>query len=381
MSTQEIFQQTLLEFLAPVRPYLEAPSVSEVMINGPNNIFIEEQGRVQRVDVRFEDSDAVWCALRNVAQFVGKSIDEQHPILEARLPDGSRVQGIAPPVAGDGPYISIRRFHQSKLTLEKLIEFGCLTEAAAVFLKAAVAAKINVMVAGGTGSGKTSLLNLLTGFVPGGDRIIVIEDSKEVQVQHEHALSLEARPPDADGQGAVSIRDLFKASLRMRPDRIIVGEVRGGEALDLVQAMTSGHGGCMGTLHATHPRDTLTRFETMAMMSDVELPLSALRLQLGSAMEIIVQVARQQDGSRGITHISEVVGYDLSQNQYLVRDLFVREFNPGGGSRRPSSVLSPSGTLPSFEPVLASKGIRLPDEMLESASRRSSAAVEPDTRH
>ena len=280
----EVYAETLLGFLEPVRAFLDDKSVSEIMINGPSSVFIERRGKLEATSARFANKGAVMCALRNAAQFVGKHVDELHPILEARLPDGSRLQAVVPPAAPDGPYVSIRRFSKDSFSLARLLDLGTLSQDALDTLDALVGSKLNVMIAGGTGSGKTSLLNAFTHFIPHDERIAVIEDSKEVQVQHPHVVQLEARPADPHGRGAVSIRDLFRASLRMRPDRIVIGEIRGGEALDIIQAMVSGHGGCLGTLHATYPRDTLTRLETMAMMSDVELPLQALRLQIASGV-------------------------------------------------------------------------------------------------
>ncbi|HTV25973.1 MAG TPA: CpaF family protein [Polyangiaceae bacterium] len=367
MIDREIFEETLLEFLAPVAPYLRDPAVSEVMINGPGQIFVERRGLLEPTPDRFESEDDVLCALRNLAQFVNKPLDELHPTLEARLPDGSRVQAVIPPIASSGPYVSIRRFQPSTLTAGHLIELGSVSRDALALLESCVRAKLNIMVAGGTGSGKTSLLNLLATFIPPGERVIVIEDSKEVQLQHGHVIGLEARPADVHGRGAVSIRDLFRTTLRMRPDRIVIGEVRGGEALDLVQAMVSGHGGCLGTLHATYPRDTLTRFETMALMSDLQLPLGALRLQIGSGIQLLVQIAREQDGSRGITHITEVLGYDLGAGQYQLRDLFVREYHGIDPSGRMRSQLLPTGALPSFLPTLQKSGAVLPPGMLAAA--------------
>jgi pilus assembly protein CpaF len=367
MIDREIFENTLLGFLAPVAPYLRDPAVSEVMINGPGQIFIERRGLLEPAPSRFDSEEDVLCALRNLAQFVDKPLDERHPILEARLPDGSRVQAVIPPVASSGPYVSIRRFQPSLLTASRLIELGAFSRDALGLLESCVRSKLNLMVAGGTGSGKTSLLNLLATFIPPGERVVVIEDSKEVQLQHGHVIGLEARPADIHGRGAVSIRDLFRATLRMRPDRIVIGEVRGGEALDLVQAMVSGHGGCLGTLHATYPRDTLTRFETMALMSDLQLPLAALRLQIGSGIQLLVQVAREQDGSRGITHITEVMGYDLSQGQYQLRDLFVRQYRGMDAEGRVRSELVATGELPSFLPILQKCGAELPAGMYAAA--------------
>src|SRR6185503_2423180 len=231
------------------------------------------------------------------------------------------------PAAPDGPHVSIRRFFKETLTVQRLIGFGALTDDCAQALAALVASKLNILVAGGTGSGKTSMLNALSSYIPEGERVVVIEDSRELQLQRQHICMLEARPPDPKGRGEVTIRDLFRATLRLRPDRIVVGEIRGGEALDLVQAMTSGHGGCMATLHATYPRDTMTRLETMSMMSDIEMPLAAMRIQIASAVNIICQVSRLQDGSRKVTHVTEVLGYDPQQGVYQMQDIFLRQYH------------------------------------------------------
>jgi pilus assembly protein CpaF len=360
MIPREVFAETLLQFFAPIRAYLEDPTVTDVMINGPEEIFIERRGRIERTDARFESREALAAALRNAAQFAGKHVDEQRPILEGRLPDGSRIEAVLPPAAPDGPFVAIRRFFRETLTIARLIQLGSLTEDAASTLHAIVASKLNVVVAGGTGSGKTSMLNALASYVPSGERVVVIEDSRELQLQGDHVVQLEARPPDHKGRGAVEIRDLFRATLRLRPDRIVVGEIRGGEALDLIQAMTSGHGGCLTTLHATYPRDTLTRLETMAMMSDVEMPLVAIRLQIASAIQFIVQTARLQDGTRKVTHISEVQAYDVATSTYAVRDVFVRRydgFDPRGELR---SELLPTGMVPATLPVIHEHGLELP---------------------
>jgi len=363
----EVYSQTILGFLAPVRAYLQDVAVSEIMINGPSQIVIERAGRLENTSARFESSEAILCALRNVAQFTGKRFDELNPILEARLPDGSRLEAVIPPITPDGPCVAIRRFSRESLDLSHLVRSGSLTEVAAEALSVLVQGKLNMIIAGGTGSGKTSLLNVLTGFAPETDRIIVIEDSKEVQVQRPHVVSMEARPADEHGQGAVSIRDLFRATLRMRPDRIIIGEIRGAEALDIVQAMVSGHGGCMGTLHATYPRDTLTRLETMAMMSDVNMPLTALRMQIASGVNVIVQVTRMQDGSRAVSHITEVLGFDIQSGRYQLRDLFVRKLFGVAGDGTLRSELVPTGALPSLMPQLRERGLDLPVAMYACA--------------
>ncbi len=360
MIPKEVFAETLLQFFEPVRAYLEDPSVSEVMINGPNQIYVERKGKLVLTDAKFPSREALLAALRNAAQFVGKPVDELRPILEGRLPDGSRIEAILPPAAPDGPHVAIRRFFQETLTVDRLVGFGALTADAALALRAFVASKLNILVAGGTGSGKTSMLNALSSFVPDGERVVIIEDSREVQLQRDHVVQLEARPPDPKGRGQVTVRDLFRATLRMRPDRIVVGEIRGGEALDLIQAMTSGHGGCLSTLHATYPRDTLARLETMAMMSDLQMPLVALRIQLGSAVNMIVQVSRFQDGSRKMTHITEVTGFDQATGEYQTHDVFVRKVHGFGEHGEVLSDFVPTGYMPRCLEQLHEHGMDLP---------------------
>jgi pilus assembly protein CpaF len=378
---REIFAETLLQFFGPIRPFLDDPTVSDIMINGPGQVFVERRGKLELTSARFETREALTAALRNAAQFVGKHVDEERPILEGRLPDGSRIEAILPPAAPDGPCISIRRFFKETLTVERLIEFGAMTEEAAVTLQALVAAKLNVLVAGGTGSGKTSMLNALSSFIPEGERVVVIEDSRELQLQRLHVVMLEARPPDPKGRGEVTIRDLFRATLRLRPDRIVVGEIRGGEALDLIQAMTSGHGGCLSTLHATYPRDTLARLETMAMMSDVEMPLTALRTQLASAVNVIVQVSRLHDGSRKITHLTEVLDFDAAGGAYRTQDLFVREHQGLGPRGEILSELVPTGILPRALPQLHEHGVDLPRTVYQANERaRGHASRSPQNR-
>jgi pilus assembly protein CpaF len=360
MIPKQIFEQTLLQFFAPIAPLLADPTVSEVMINGPDQVYVERRGLLELTSVRFPTREALLAALRNLSQYVGKPISEEHPILEGRFPDGSRVEALVPPVAPDGPHIAIRRFFAETLTVERLVQFGSLPRLAADSLRALVSAKLNILIAGGTGSGKTSMLNALSSFIPDGERVVVIEDSREIQFQKPHVVQLEARPADDQGRGGVSIRELFRATLRMRPDRVIVGEIRGGEALDIVQAMTSGHGGCMGTLHASHPKDTLTRLETMAMMSDVDMPLSALRTQIGAGVQAIVQVSRLQDGSRKVTHITEVAGFDLSTQKYQLQDLFVRKYDGISADGKVLSELVSTGAVPGFLPQLEEHGVFLP---------------------
>ncbi|NRA36254.1 MAG: CpaF family protein [Polyangiaceae bacterium] len=324
MISRQTYERTLSQHLRAIAPLMADPSVSEIMINGPDEIFVERAGRLTLTDLSFPSSRALMAALSNIAQFAGRELSESVPILEAHLPDGSRVEAVLPPVSARGPTVAIRRFFKEGLTMERLLEFGALTPEACEFLAGLVDTKQNLLVAGGTGSGKTSLLNALSGLIPTGERVVVLEDAQELQLASEHVVQLEARPADAEGQGAVTIRDLFHATLRLRPDRIVVGEIRGPEALELIQAMTSGHGGCLSTIHASHPKDTLHRLETLALMSGVELPLAALRCQVSSAIDWIVQTGRQRDGGRGITHITEVQSCS-SSGEYRLRDHFRRE--------------------------------------------------------
>jgi pilus assembly protein CpaF len=341
------------------------------MINGPDQVYVERRGRLHLTDARFDSREGLSAALRNAAQFTGKELDAERPILEGRLPDGSRIEAVLPPLAPDGPHVSIRRFFRETLTVRRLVEFGALTPDAAQLLGAIVGSKLNVVVAGGTGSGKTSMLNALASYVSPGERVVVIEDSRELQLQRDHVVQLEARPPDPKGRGAVTVRDLFRATLRLRPDRIVVGEIRGGEALDLVQAMTSGHGGCLTTLHATYPRDTLTRLETMAMMSGVDMPLAAIRTQIGSAVQFIVQTARVQDGTRKVTHISEVRGYDPATSTYVLVDILARRYEGIGPEGEVLSELVATGELPRTLSVLREHGFDLPQSVYDASSVRA----------
>jgi len=321
MIPKALFDQTVLGFFSPIRPFLEEEGITEVMINGPKQIFIERRGRIEPTQATFANDEDLMSALRNVAQYVGRPLDEERPVLEAHLPDGSRLEAVIPPAAAAGPYVSIRRFYREKLTAERLLALGAWTQEAMHLLQALVACKQNILVAGGTNTGKTSLLNVLSAFCAAEERIVVIEDARELSLQLPHVVRLEAQPGDHKGRGAISIGGLFKATLRMRPDRIVVGEIRGAEALDLVQAMTSGHGGCLSTVHATHARDALGRIETLALMADVGLPLAALRPQVASAINVIVTVSRTPDGKRCVTSISEVLGHDPERG-YELQELF-----------------------------------------------------------
>jgi pilus assembly protein CpaF len=371
MIPEQVFAATLLDFFRPVRAYLDDPTVTEVMINGPGKIYVERRGKIEKVPEKFPNVKALYAALRSTAQYVGKHVDEERPLLEGRLPDGSRVAAVLPPAGSGGPYVAIRRFFREKLTIAKLLELDSLTPDAAELIATLVACKQNVVIAGGTASGKTSMLNAVSAFIPEDERVVVIEDSKELQLQRDHVVTLEARPPDQDERGAVSIRQLFHITLRMRPDRIVIGEIRGGEALDLIQAMTSGHGGCLTTLHATYPRDVLTRLETMALMSDVAIPLAALRTQIASAIEVVVQVARLRDGTRKVSHISEVTGFDIDKGVYQIRDFYLRKVDSVDAQGRVSSRLLPTGLLPSALEHIHAQGYDVPKAMHEAAHRRA----------
>lgn len=321
MIPQHVFARSLAGLLSPIAPLLADDAVAEVMINGPDRVYVERAGCIEPTSLRFDSAASLMAALRAIAQYAARPLGPDHPILEARLPDGSRIEAVLPPAVADGPAVSIRRFARSGITFDALCERGALDADTEAFLRRAVDGRRNVLVSGGTGSGKTSLLNALSTLIAPDERVIVIEDARELQLAGEHVVQLEARPPDARGRGEISVRQLLRATLRMRPDRIVVGEIRGAEALDLVQAMTSGHGGCLGTIHASHPIDALSRLETLALMSDVGLPLSALRMQIGSAIDVIVQTARERDGRRRVTAVLEVNGTD-ERGAYRTTDPF-----------------------------------------------------------
>jgi len=321
MGKLDIFEATVAHYLAPIKSYLDDTSVAEVMINRADEIFIERDGKLIATDAKFNDDEAYEAAVNNILQFTGRSFSDDQSLIDARLPDGSRVHVAKEPCSRFGMAMTIRKFSKAMLDIDWLVQIGSLTEQAKQFLNLVVRAEANVLVAGGTSSGKTSLLNAMSYFIPEGQRIVVIEDSAELQLQQSHVISMETKQPDRYGRGYVGIRELFRSSLRLRPDRIIIGEVRGGEALDMIQAMTSGHGGSMGTLHANNPRDALNRLETMALMSKVELPLHALRAQVASAIDVVVQTQRQIGGKRMVTQISEIDPVS-EKGTYQVRDLF-----------------------------------------------------------
>jgi pilus assembly protein CpaF len=347
-SSQSVFEDSIQTFLSPITAYLADESVSEVMINGPQEIFIERKGIIEKTTATFRDEQALVAAVRNIAQFVGRRIDEDNPVLDARLPDGSRICAVLPPCSRKGTTLSIRKFSKSSPTFVDMINRGSITKDAARFLDVCIFLARNTIISGGTGSGKTTLLNVLGSRIPTGQRVLIVEDSSELKIQSEHIVYFETKPADEQGHGAVTIRDLIKAALRLRPDRIIVGEVRGAEALDLITAMNTGHGGSMGTAHANMPYDALVRLETLAMMGESNVPPAAIRRQIASAIHIVVQIKRLADGTRKITHITEVIPEVDDFGRYQVRDIF--KFIQRGRTQDGKVVgeLIPVGYIPSF---------------------------------
>ena len=347
----------------PIQPLLDDPTISEVMVNSPTQIYVERSGKLQLADVQFLSDQHVLQVIEKIVAPLGRRIDESSPMVDARLPDGSRVNAIIPPLALKGPSITIRKFSKKPLTIENLVEWNTLTKPMALFLEACVKARMNVVVSGGTGSGKTTTLNILSSFIPDDERIVTIEDAAELQLRQEHVVSLETRPPNIEGKGEISIRHLVKNALRMRPDRVVVGECRGGEALDMLQAMNTGHDGSLTTGHANSPRDMISRLETMVLMAGMELPIKAIREQIASAVDLIVQVSRLKDGSRKITHITEVQG--MEGDVVVLQDLFL--FHQSGVNQEGKVIghFAATGIRPKFYDRLVEHGIRLPDELFE----------------
>lgn len=357
MEAKEIYRETVRHFLAPVLPLLDDPSVTEILINGHDTVYYERDGRLQHSPLKFPSAGQLLAAARNIAEYTGRSIDDDNHSMDARLPDGSRVHVIVPPSARNGVCISIRKFKQSTFNLSALVQSGSLSEEAREFLSLAVLLHKNLVIAGGTGSGKTSLLNALSAEIPDHERIVVIEDSSELQLHQPHTVYLEAQPARPDGTGRVTIRDLFVDSLRMRPDRIVVGEIRRGEALDLVQSMISGHSGALTTVHATTAHDAAIRLETLSLMSDVALPVHVARTQVASAIQLVVQIARFQDGSRKLRAISECLGLDERGN-YRFQDLYQFVARGIDDNGRLQGELLPTGNVPTFSVEAAQMGFQ-----------------------
>jgi pilus assembly protein CpaF len=349
--------------LGPLEPFIRDPAVTEIMVNDGQNIYVERGGKLYETGVRFSDENQLRRTIDKIVAKVGRRIDESSPYVDARLPDGSRVNAIIPPLAIDGPALTIRKFSADPYTDEDLVSFGTLTPQVVEFLKACVKGRINVLVSGGTGAGKTTTLNVVSSFLPEDERIITIEDAAELRLQQPHIVRLEARPPNIEGRGEVTIRDLVRNSLRMRPDRIVVGEVRGGEALDMLQAMNTGHDGSISTIHANSPRDVLSRLETMTLMSGMELTVRAVREQIAAAVGLIIHQARLKDGTRRFTHITEVVG--MEGEVITLQDLYLFDFRAGMDERgRFVGSLQPTGLRPYFLDKLADRGVPVDPELL-----------------
>jgi pilus assembly protein CpaF len=365
--TARMRQQLLTEVyneirgFGPIQSLLEDDTITEVMVNGPHMVFVERNGKLQEVSKHFLDDAHVMRILDKVIAPLGRRLDESMPMVDARLPDGSRVNAIIPPVCVTGPCITIRKFSRDPFTVDDLIKFGTLTEQMADFLRACVEARLNILVSGGTGSGKTTTLNVLSSMIPPGERIVTIEDSAELRLQQRHVVTLESRPPNLEGRGEITIRHLVRNALRMRPDRIVVGEVRGGEALDMLQAMNTGHDGSLTTCHANAPRDVLARLETMTLMAGTELPSRAIREQIASALHLIVHQSRLRDGSRRITHITEV--QNMEGDNIVLQDLYRFKQEGVDAAGRVIGQHHSTGLRPQFADTLLAQGVRLPAEL------------------
>jgi len=353
---EEILDETL--GFGPLEMFLKDQTISDIMINGPKNIYVERQGRIEKTTVQFRDNRHLLQIIDRIVSKVGRRVDEVCPMVDARLPDGSRVNAIIPPLALDGPAVSIRRFGANPLKLEDLLNYKAFTPEMVMLLEGAIKARLNIVISGGTGSGKTTLLNTLSSFISNSDRIVTIEDAAELQMQQEHVVRLETRPPNIEGKGAITATDLVRNALRMRPERIIIGECRGPETLDMLQAMNTGHDGSLTTTHANTPRDAVARMETMIMMSGFDIPIKAMRQQIASAVDLIIQANRLQGGSRRVTHITEIVGMEqdtvVMQDIYRYRQLGIDETGRARGQ------FESTGIRPTFMDKLESAGVRLP---------------------
>ena len=345
----------------PITPLLKDPEVTEIMVNGPRQVYVERGGRLELTGVTFRDDQHVMHVIEKIVAPLGRRIDESAPMVDARLPDGSRVNAIIPPLALNGPTVTIRKFFQDPLTVDDLMAFGTLTREMVLFLEACVRARLNMIVSGGTASGKTSMLNILSSFIPADERIITIEDAAELQLRQEHVVTLESRPANIEGRGEVTIRDLVRNALRMRPDRIVVGEVRGKEALDMLQAMNTGHDGSLTTAHANSPRDVLSRLETMVLMAGMDLPVRAIREQISSAVDVIIHMARLKDGSRKVTHVTEVQG--MEGEVIVLQDIFLFEQTGIDGDGKIRGRFRATGIRPKFTDRLEVSGLKLPLEI------------------
>lgn len=357
-----LFEQIAAEILGlgPLQSLLEDDTITEVMVNGAKNIYIERMGKISRVPLSFENNEHVMRIIERIVAPLGRRVDESSPYVDARLADGSRVNAIIPPLSLIGPVITIRKFARVPITVDQMIQFGTMTPEANQFLDACVKSRLNVIISGGTGSGKTTLLNVLSGFIPGDERIITIENAAELQLRQEHVVTLESRPPNIEGRGEITIRQLVINSLRMRPDRIIVGEVRDDAALDMLQAMNTGHDGSMTTLHSNSPRDALSRLETMVLMAGIELPVRAIREQIASAIDLVIHVERMRDGTRKIVNITEIAG--MEGDVVTMTDIYIFE-QTGIENGKIIGKLRPTGLRPRFYEKIEASGIQLPPSL------------------
>ena len=350
--------------LGPIEPFVKDPTVTEVMVNGFNSIYIEREGRIEKTEIRFRDDEHVMQIIEKIIFPLGRRIDESSPMVDARLPNGSRVNAIIPPLAIDGPSLTIRKFSEEPFGIDDLTSFGTLSSEMAMFLRAVVEISMNVLVSGGTGTGKTTLLNVLSSFIPKSERIVTIEDAAELKMHQPHVVRLESRPANIEGKGRIGIRELVINSLRMRPDRIIVGEVRGGEALDMLQAMNTGHDGSLTTLHANSPRDALARLETMVLMAGMDLPVRAIREQVAGGINLIIHLKRFRDGTRKIVKITEIAG--MEGDIITMQDLFVFDETGMDEKGRVTGRFRPTGIIPRCQPMFKIKGIHVPQDIFRT---------------
>jgi pilus assembly protein CpaF len=356
--------------LGPLEPLLKDPSISDIMVNSASIVFVERRGRIEEVGTRFADDRHLMRIIGKIVSGVGRRVDESSPMVDARLPDGSRINAIIPPLAIDGPCLSIRKFSQTPIDLDKLVGYGALTEEAAIVLRGVVASRRNLIISGGTGSGKTTMLNALSASIDNGERIVTIEDSAELQLQQRHVLRLETRPANIEGRGEVTQRDLVKNALRMRPDRIILGEIRSGEAFDMLQAMNTGHDGSMTTVHANTPRDALSRIEQMIGMSGIDISPKSARAQIASAVQVVLQLSRLSDGSRKVLSIAEVTG--MEGEIILMQEIFRFEREGVDANGKVIGEMRPLGVRPKFAEILQARGITLPPELFDPYRRKAS---------